>query len=97
MGAKVQRVKLIGGTRDGESFDVYSYQKSVYLTKRISTEDAAYLKINGVVCWKSPEEVYERQADGSFLYRETVHYKPEGLTHNVEVHRRAASGPSGGT
>ena len=82
MGVKVQRVKLIGGTRDGGAFDVYSYQQTVYLTKRIAVDDESGLKIDDAICWKSPEEVYERKTDGSFLYRETVHYKPEGLTPN---------------
>lgn len=85
MGAKVQRVKLIGGTRGGETFDVYAYQPTVYLTKRISVTEDSGLKIDGAICWKSPEEVYERQEDGSFLYRETVQYKPEGLTPNEQT------------
>ncbi len=76
MAVKVQPVKLVGGTRDGESWDVYSYQPMVYLAKRITLEESSALYIDGVTAWKSPEEVYEIQHDGNFHYQRTVHYKP---------------------
>ncbi len=74
---KVQRVKLVGGTRDGTLWDVYSYQSRIYLQKRHCWKDILALHINARISWKAPEEVYERQPDGRFQYQHTVHYKPD--------------------
>lgn len=75
--AKPRLVKLIGGTRDGETVEVQTWQPLVYMTKRISIADGDALDIDGVMKWKNPEEVYERNADGDFVYTRTVHYKPD--------------------
>lgn len=78
MATKTKLVKLVGGTHDGETVEVYSYQPLIYLAKRISMEEAADLDIDGTTAWKFPEEVYEKQLpSGDFVYRNTVNYKPE--------------------
>lgn len=77
MAAKKQTIVLIGGTRDGESVQVYQWQPLIYVTKRISFDEAQGLIIDEVKTWKSPEEVYIRNRDGDFVYDRTVNYKPE--------------------
>lgn len=83
----VECVRLVGGTRDGEMWDVYSYQPHVYLRKRQSLEDDIALEIDAAISWKTPEEVYERQPDGSFHYQRTVHYKPDDVTNNINENK----------
>ena len=70
-------VTLVGGTNDGQQVRVYSFQPSVYRMKRISVEEHAALAIDERMSWKPPEEVYEKNKDGDFVYSHTVHYKPE--------------------
>lgn len=72
--AKVETVKLVGGTRDGETWDVFGFQKSLFLMKKISLEEDQALVVDGVIKRKSPEEVYVRQKDGTFLFDHEVHY-----------------------
>ncbi len=76
MSAQTKIYKLFGGTHDGETCERFPFQKSIYLTKRITIEEDRELMIDDVVAWKAPEEVYEKGADGNFHYVRTVHYKP---------------------
>ena len=71
-----KNVKLIGGTNDGRSVRVNTWQPLIYMPRRMSVEENAALMIDDVVSWKPPEEVYERNDLGEFVYTRTVHYKP---------------------
>jgi len=73
----MKTVKLIGGSRDGESIEIYPRQPLVYLRKRITMAEDAELKISETTSWKPPEEVYTRNDDGEFVYDRTVDYKPK--------------------
>lgn len=67
---------LIGGSWDGAQVKVKRWQKIYYTSKKISIEELENLKIDGVMYWRCPDEVYEKKEDGNFHYTETVNYKP---------------------
>ncbi len=69
-----KQVKLIGGSRNGETVEVESWQQLVYMKKRISMKEAEELKIDECCATKGPDEVYCRGKDGAFSYSRTVNY-----------------------
>lgn len=73
----MRKVKLVGGTRDGEFYFVNNFQRSVNIPRRVDLEEINSLAIDDVVSWKYPEEFYMRTTDGNFVYSHTINYKPE--------------------
>lgn len=77
-----KEIKLIGGSRDGESIKVKPWQVVLYMPIRLSLEEMRQLKIDDKVRWKIPEEVYIRGDDGDFTFNKTIHYKPADFISN---------------
>lgn len=71
-----KKVKLIGGSRDGESIKVKTWQVVLYMPIRLSIEEMRQLRIDDRMRWKTPEEVYLRGDTGDFTFNKTIHYKP---------------------
>jgi hypothetical protein len=68
------KITLKGGTHDGMVCEVNWWQDMLYMTKRITIEEASKLKITETVSWKPPEEVYQRVSKNVFEYARTVVY-----------------------
>ena len=75
-------IKLIGGSRDGESIEVKTWQVVLYMPIRLSMEEMRQLKIDATRRWKTPEEVYIRGDNGNFTFTKTIHYKPADFISN---------------
>lgn len=69
-------VTLVGGTRGGKEYTMPSWQKILYVPKRISLSELKALEIDANMAWRGPDEVYVQDSPGVFRYVKTVDYKP---------------------
>lgn len=80
------QVKLIGGSRDGVLFEVWTGQPLIYITQALSFDDAKELRTSDeTIGWKWPEDVYDRKTNTEYIYRHTVHYKPREDGNQIQV------------
>lgn len=71
------KVKLIGGSRDGERRVICDSLTIMYITKRITIQESQELMVNSTTMWSPPEEIYERLSRNEFVFTPIIHYKPE--------------------
>lgn len=72
----MKTVTLRGGSRCGIQVEVQSWQKLFYINKAITYAEHKNLKIDEHMSWRVPEEVYNKDIRGNWVYDRTINYKP---------------------
>lgn len=83
--SKLHTIRLVGGTRDGETREIASWLDTLHVKRLLTREEHAALDIDGVTCWEGPDDVYVRQPDGTFLFSYIVHYAPDDAVNNPDT------------
>jgi hypothetical protein len=80
--ATFKKVRLSGGTWNGHWVEVKTLpgwvQPFVILPRKITFEESQSLLICSTIAHKPPEDVYERNDTGEFIFTGIHDYKPDG-------------------
>ena len=77
-------VKLIGGSRNGETVEVTYWQPVIYMSRKISLVEMKSLAEGAPIMYRPSEDVYTKDRKGNFTYDHTVHYDPKHPDYHKE-------------
>lgn len=80
----MKRVKLIGGSRNGETVEVTHWQPVIYMSRKVMLVEMKSLAEGAHTMYRPSEDVYTKNSEGNFIYDHTVHYDPKHPDYHKE-------------